>query len=49
VAFHPDLELVRELDDDGIVDAQLPRQLVDPDLLRRQNAFSSLKNSKLRA
>jgi hypothetical protein len=33
VAFHPDLELVRQLDDDRIVDAELPCQLIDPDLL----------------
>jgi hypothetical protein len=36
VAFHPDLELVRQLDDDRIVDAELPCQLIDPDLLRGQ-------------
>ena len=34
VALDADLELFGELDDDGVVDAQLPCQLVDPDLLR---------------
>jgi hypothetical protein len=38
VALDADLELVREVDDDGILDAQLSCQLVDPNLLRRQNS-----------
>jgi hypothetical protein len=35
VALHPDLELVGEIEHDGVLDAQLSRQLVDPDLLGR--------------
>jgi hypothetical protein len=38
VALHPDLELVGKLDHDGVVNAELSCQLVDPDLLRRQNS-----------
>ena len=36
MALHPDLELVRELDNKVVVDAELSSQLVDPDLLRGQ-------------
>ena len=36
VALHADLELGRELHHDVVVDAQLPCELVDPDLLRGQ-------------
>jgi hypothetical protein len=35
VALHADLELIGELEHGGVLDAELPRQLVDPDLLRR--------------
>ena len=42
VALHTDLELVGELDDDSVVDAQLSGQLVDPDLLGGQNAVRFL-------
>jgi hypothetical protein len=42
VALHPDLELVRQVDDNGVIDAQLSCQLVDPDLLCGQNAVRSL-------
>jgi len=35
VALHTDLELVGEVEHDGVVDAELSRQLVDPDLLGR--------------
>jgi hypothetical protein len=38
VALHPDLELVGKLDHDGVVNAELSCQLVNPDLLRRQNS-----------
>ena len=39
VALHTDLELVRELDDEVVVDAQLSCELVDPDLLRGQTCI----------
>jgi hypothetical protein len=45
VALHTDLELVGELYDDSIVDAQLSGQLVDPDLLGGQNAVRFLASS----
>jgi len=35
VALHADLELVGEIEHHGVLDAELPRQLVDPDLLGR--------------
>src|SRR5437763_566114 len=35
VALHADLELVREVEHHGVLDAELPRQLVDPNLLGR--------------
>jgi hypothetical protein len=35
MALHADLELVGEIEHDGVLDAQLSRQLVDPDLLGR--------------
>jgi len=38
VALDADLELVRQLDDEVIVDAQFTSELVDPNLLRGQNA-----------
>jgi hypothetical protein len=44
VALHADLELVRELDDKVVVDAELSSQLIDPDLLRGQTLFRSLEN-----
>jgi len=34
VALHAELELLGEFEHDGVLDAQLSRQLVDPDLLR---------------
>jgi len=42
VALHPDLELVREIDDDAVLDAELTGEFVDPDLLRGQNAVLSV-------
>jgi hypothetical protein len=38
VALDTDLELVGKLDHDGVVNAELTCQLVDPNLLRRQNS-----------
>jgi hypothetical protein len=38
VTLHSDLELVGKLDHDGVVNAELSCQLVDPNLLRRQNS-----------
>jgi len=35
MALHADLELVREVEHHGVLDAELPRQLVDPNLLGR--------------
>jgi hypothetical protein len=35
MTLHADLELVREVEHNGVLDAELPRQLVDPNLLGR--------------
>jgi len=44
VVLHPDLELVGQLDDDVVLDAELPCELVDPDLLRGQGGVRSYRS-----
>ncbi len=46
VALDADLQALTELEHDLILDAQLPRQLVDPDLLRGQSRSRLLPCSR---
>jgi hypothetical protein len=41
MALHADLQLGSELEDDLVLDTELSRQLVDPDLLDGQGRFPS--------
>jgi len=46
VALDADLELLGEVEHDRVLDAQLSRQLVDPDLLGSQSRLPSLAHGR---